>query len=414
MEQQNEQMLTGVKVLDLSNLIAGPGISTILADFGADVIKVEHPKIGDYVRNWGQKKNGVPLAWKYYGRGKRLLSVDLGKPDGQSIIRSLAAQTDILIESYRPGKMEEWNLDYETLAAENPGLIMIRITGFGQTGPYKNRPGFGTLAEAISGFAHITGQQDGPPTLPSFALGDGITSLVGTYSVMMALYHRDVHGKTGQVIDLSIYESMFPVIGPQAIEFDQLGKVQGRNGNRSTRGVPRNAYETSDNKWVAISASASDMAFRLFKAIGRADMVENPRYADQAKRLENGDEVDGIVADWIRSHPLNEVLPQFEAFGVPAAPVYDISQIYEDPQYQARETIIELEDDDFGSVKMANIPPRFSKNPGHIRYPGRAAVGHDTVEILQEMGLSDQDIETLVENNIVRVNPKNVEMKAAG
>ncbi len=414
MEQQNEQMLHGVKVLDLSNLIAGPGISTIMADFGADVIKVEHPKIGDYVRNWGQKKDGVPLAWKYYGRGKRLLSVDLGKAEGQALIRKLAAQSDILIESYRPGKMEEWNLDYETLSAENPGLIMIRITGFGQTGPYKTRPGFGTLAEAISGFAHITGQKDGPPTLPSFALGDGITSLVGTYSVMMALYHRDVHGKTGQVIDLSIYESMFPVIGPQAIEFDQLGKIQGRNGNRSTRGVPRNAYETSDGKWIAISASASDMAFRLFKAIGRADMVDNPRYADQAKRLEHGDEVDGIVADWIRSHPLSEVLPQFEKFKVPAAPVYDISQIMEDPQYLARESIIELQDDDFGSVKMANIPPRFSKTPGHIRHPGRNAIGHDSFEILQEMGLSDQEIEQLVESNIVRVNEKKIEMQAAG
>ncbi len=414
MAQQAEQMLTGVKVLDLSNLIAGPGISTIMADFGAEVIKVEHPKIGDYVRNWGQKKNGVPLAWKYYGRGKRLLSVDLGKSEGQAIIRSLAATADILIESYRPGKMEEWNLGYETLAADNPGLIMIRITGFGQTGPYKNRPGFGTLAEAISGFAHITGQKDGPPTLPSFALGDGITSLVGTYSVMMALYHRDVHGKTGQVIDLSIYESMFPVIGPQAIEYDQLGKVQGRNGNRSTRGVPRNAYETSDHKWVAISASASDMAFRLFKAIGRQDMVDNPRYADQAKRLENGDEVDGIVADWIRSRPLTEVLTQFEAFKVPAAPVYDISQIMEDPQYLARETIIELEDDDFGTVKMANIPPRFSKTPGLIRHPGRAAIGYDTADILREMGMSETEIEKLAEDKIVRVHEKKIEMKAAG
>ncbi len=414
MGQQAEQMLNGVKVLDLSNLIAGPGISTILADFGADVIKVEHPKIGDYVRNWGHKKDGVPLAWKYYGRGKRLLSLDLGKQEGQDIVRKLAASSDILIESYRPGKMEEWNLDYESLSAANPGLIMIRITGFGQTGPYKKRPGFGTLAEAISGFAHITGQADGPPTLPSFALGDGITSLVGTYSVMMALYHRDVHGKTGQVIDLSIYESMFPVIGPQAIEFDQLGKIQGRNGNRSTRGVPRNAYATSDQRWVAISASASDMAFRLFEAIGRKDMVTDARYDTPAKRLAHGDEVDGIVADWIRSHPLDEVLRVLESFKVPVAPVYDIAQIMEDPQYLARQTIIELEDDDFGSVKMANIPPRFSKTPGHIRHPGRSAIGHDTVEILQEMGMNSAEIEQLVANNIVRINEKNVEMKAAG
>jgi crotonobetainyl-CoA:carnitine CoA-transferase CaiB-like acyl-CoA transferase len=286
MEQFTEQMLSGVKVLDLSNLIVGPGISTILADFGANVIKVEHPKFGDYIRSWGHKKNGVPLAWKSHGRGKRLLSVDLNAVEGQRIIRRLAAETDVLIESYRPGKMEEWGLDYDTLVQDNPGIIMIRITGWGQTGPYKNRPGFGTLAEAFSGFAHMTGQKDGPPTLPSFPLGDGITSLVGVYSVMMALYYRDVHHKPGQIIDLSIFESIFSVLGPQAIEYDQLGRIQGRSGNRSTRGVPRNAYITADDRWVAISASASDMAFRLFKAIGRTDMIDDSRYNTPAKRLE--------------------------------------------------------------------------------------------------------------------------------
>lgn len=406
MEQKTEQMLDGVKVLDLSNLIAGPGISTILADFGADVIKVEHPKAGDYIRNWGHKKNGVPLAWKSHGRGKRLLSVNLNSPEGQRIIRRLAAETDIIIESYRPGKMEEWGLDYESMAQDNPGLIMIRITGWGQTGPYKDRPGFGTLAEAFSGFAHITGQKDGPPTLPSFALGDGITSLVGAYSVMMALYHRDVHGKPGQIIDLSIFESIFAAIGPQAIEYDQLGKVQGRAGNRSTRGVPRNAYETADKRWVAISASASDMAFRLFNAIGRADMVEEPRYANPAKRLENGDEVDSIVADWIKNRPLIEVLETLERFEVPIAPIYDIGQIMGDPQYIARQSIIELADDDFGKIRMANIPPRFSRTPGRIRHPGRSAIGHDTVEILHDIGMSNSEIQELREKGIIKAPEK--------
>lgn len=402
MEQLTEQMLGGVKVLDLSNLIAGPGISTILADFGADVIKVEHPKSGDYIRNWGHKKNGVPLAWKAHGRGKRLLSLNLNLPEGQKIIRKLAADTDILIESYRPGKMEEWGLDYDSLAKDNPGLIMVRITGWGQTGPYKDRPGFGTLSEAFSGFAHITGQKDGPPTLPSFALGDGITSLVGAYSVMMALYHRDAHGRPGQVIDLSIFESIFAVLGPQAIEYDQLGRIQGRAGNRSTRGVPRNAYMTADNRWVAISASASDMAFRLFKAIGRADMVEDPRYNTPAKRLENGDEVDAIVADWIRNRPLREVLSTLEEFEVPIAPIYDIGQIMDDPQYKARQSIIELEDEDLGRIRMANIPPRFSRTPGRIRHPGRLAIGHDTVEILHSIGMNAGEIEELREKGVIR------------
>lgn len=406
MEKQTAQMLDGVRVLDISNLIAGPGISTILADFGADVIKVEHPKIGDYIRNWGHKKDGVPLAWKSHGRGKRLLSVNLNTPEGQQIIRRIAAEVDIMIESYRPGKMESWGLDYDTLAADNPGLILIRITGWGQTGPYMDRPGFGTLAEAFSGFAHITGQADGPPTLPSFALGDGITSLVGAYSVMMALYHRDVHGQPGQVIDLSIFESIFSILGPQPIEYDQLGKIQNRFGNRSTRGVPRNAYETSDGRWVAISASASDMAFRLFKAIGREDMVEDPQYATPAKRLENGDVVDGVVADWIKSHPLVEVLEKLESFKVPIAPVYDIGQIMQDPQYQARNTIIQLPDEDLGSVKITNIPAKFSRTPGKIRHTGRTAIGYDTLEILESIGMSDEEIETLRDKQIIRAPEK--------
>ena len=413
MEQHSEQMLRGVKVLDLSNLIAGPGISTILADFGADVIKVEHPRIGDYIRNWGHKKDGVPLAWKSHGRGKRLLSVDLSRPEAQEIIRQIAADVDILIESYRPGKMEEWGLDYDSLAKDHPGLIMIRVTGWGQNGPFKDRPGFGTLAEAFSGFAHITGQADGPPTLPSCALGDGVTSLVGAYSVMMALYHRDVHGSTGQVIDLSIFESLFAVLGPQVIEYDQLGKIQNRFGNRSVRSVPRNAYETSDGRWVAISASASDMAFRLFKAIDREDMVENPRYANPQKRLENGDEVDKIVADWIKAHPLTEVLERLESFQVPIAPVYDIGQIVQDPQYLARRAIFHIEDEDLGPMRMTNIPPKFSRTPGKIRHTGRTAIGHDTQAILQSIGMSDKEIHALHDKGIIKMRQEKAADKPA-
>lgn len=406
MTEPNEQMLEGVRVLDISNLIAGPGISTILADFGAEVIKVEHPKIGDYIRNWGHKKDGVPLAWKSHGRGKKLLSVNLNSGEGQEIIRKIVADVDIMIESYRPGKMEEWGFDYETLKELNPGLILIRITGWGQTGPYKDRPGFGTLAEAFSGFANITGHADGPPTLPSFALGDGVTSLVGAYSVMMALYHRDVHKKTGQVIDLSIFESMFSVLGPQAIEFDQLSRIQRRSGNRSTRGVPRNAYITEDSRWIAISASASDMAFRLFKAIGRSDMVEDERFANPAKRLENGDEVDGIVADWIKKYPLKKVMEILESYEVPVAPVYDIGQIMEDPQYKARQTIVELIDEDLGPVKMTNIPPKFSLTPGKIRHTGRTEIGFDTVEILHDLGFAKEEIADLESRRIIRAPMK--------
>jgi len=401
MEQEHDQMLKKIKVLDISNLIAGPGISTILADFGADVIKVEHPKAGDYIRNWGHKKDGIPLAWKSHGRGKRLLAVNISKPAGQKIIRRIAAEVDIMIESYRPGKLEEWGLDYETLSRDNPKLILVRVTGWGQTGPYKDRPGFGTLAEAFSGFAHITGQADGPPTLPSFALADGVTALVGAYAVLAALYYRDVNDKPGQVIDLSIFESLFAVLGPQAIEYDQLKIVQKRFGNRSPRGVPRNAYQTSDNRWLAISASASDMAIRLFKAIGRDDMAADPQYATPGKRLENGDLIDGTIADWIRQRPLKAVLAKLEDFKVPVAPVYDIAQIMQDPQYQARQSIIQLPDEDLGAVKMTNIPVKFSKTPGRIRHTGRTQIGFDSIDILRSVGMSDPEIDQLIEQEIV-------------
>ena len=401
MERNSEQMLANVSVLDISNLIAGPGISTILADFGADVIKVEHPKTGDYIRNWGHKKNGIPLAWKSHGRGKRLLSVNLNTAEGQKIIRKIASHVDVMIESYRPGKLEEWGLDYETLSADNPKLILIRVSGWGQTGPYRDRPGFGTLAEAFSGFAHITGQADGPPTLPSFALADGIAALVGTYAVMMALYYRDVQNRPGQIIDLSIFEPIFAVLGPQAIEYDQLGIIQQRFGNRSPRGVPRNAYQTSDGRWVAISAFASDMALRLFRAMGRDDMLEDPRYNTAANRLENGDVVDGIVADWMKQYPLKEVLDRLEEYEVPVAPVYDIAQIMHDPQYQARQAITQIPDEDLGAVKMTNIPVKFSLTPGKIRHSGRTAIGHDTVAILKSIGINDREIEELIDKKIV-------------
>ena len=403
MSHQYKQALEGIRVLDISNLIAGPGISTNLADFGADVIKVEHPKAGDYLRSWGAKKNGIPLAWKMHARGKRLLAVDMHKPEGQQIIKTLAAGSDLMIENFRPGKLEQWGLGYDVLSAQNKKLILVRVTGWGQTGPYKERPGFGTLAESVSGFAHITGQPDGPPTLPPFGLADGVTALVGTYAVMMALYYRDTRNGPGQVIDLSIYEPFFSILGPQAIEYDQLGIVQGRTGNRSPRGVPRNSYETADGRWVSISAASGNLAFRVFKAIGREDMVDDPNYGTAANRLANGDEIDAIIAAWIKTRPLDEVLATFEAHQVPMAPIYDIAQIMQDPQYRARNTVCEVADEDFGVVKMANIPPRLSLTPGRIRHAGRTQIGHDTMQILKEAGFSDKEIRGLDERGIVKI-----------
>ncbi len=396
-----QQMLLGIKVLDISNLLAGPLISTNLADFGADVIKVEHPRTGDPARNWGSSKNGVSLTWKSLARGKRLIAIDINKPEGQEIIRQLAAKSDVMIENYRPGKLGQWGLDYERLSKINPKLILIRVTGWGQTGPYKDRPGFGTLAEAFSGFAHITGLPDGPPTLPPFGLADGVTSLIGTYAALVALYYRDVHHQPGQLIDLSIYESIFSILGPQPTEYDQLGIIQQRMGNRSPRNVPRNTYKTSDGKWVALSASAPAIATRLFRAIGREDMNVDPRYSTTEARRAHGDEVDEIVSGWIRQHSLKDVLSIFEQFEVAVAPVYDIQQIMEDPHYQARETIIQVPDKDLEKVRITNIVPRFSMRPGRISHTGRNEIGFDTIDILEEIGFKPDQIEELWDKKVI-------------
>lgn len=401
MNENGRQMLQGIKVLDISNLLAGPGISTNLADFGAEVIKVEHPQGGDPMRKWGEAKNGISLAWKSYGRGKRLLAVDMHQSAGQEIIRKLAAQSDIMIENYRPGKLEAWGLGYDRLSALNPRLILVRITGWGQTGPYKNRPGFGTLAEAFSGFAHITGQADGPPTLPPFGLADSITSVTGTYAVMMALYDRDINNQPGQVIDLSIYESIFSILGPQVTEYDQLGIIHKRVGNRSPRGVPRNAYRTADDRWVALSANAPNIAARLFRAIGREDMNADPRYATAEARLAHGDEVDGIVGQWIARHALKEVLEILQDGEVAIGPIYDIRQLVEDPHVASRETIIQMPDPDLGNVRIPNIAPRFSRTPGKIKHTARNEIGYDTLAILREIGYPNEEIEALANKRIV-------------
>ena len=377
--------LDGIRVLDLSSLYAAPLVATHLGDFGADVIKVEHPR-GDDARRWGLSKDGVPLWWKTISRNKRVIALDLNAEDDRDVVVRLAAQADVLIENFRPGRLEAWGLGPDRLHALNPRLVVVRVTGFGQTGPYSARPGFGTLAEAFSGFAHITGMTDGPPTLPPFGLADGICGLVGTYATMIALYWRDARGGgLGQVIDLSLYEPLFSILGPQVTEFTELGVVQGRHGNRSPRTAPRNAYETADGRWVVISAGTQQIAQRIFAAIGRPELGDDERFRDAVSRRAHADEIDAIVAGWIAGRPLDEVLARFEEVEAPIAPVYDAAQIAADPQYRERGSIVEVDDPDLGSVWMANVVPRLSRTPGAIRRTGTTAVGGDGDEILREL-----------------------------
>jgi crotonobetainyl-CoA:carnitine CoA-transferase CaiB-like acyl-CoA transferase len=373
--------LAGVHVLDLSSLYAGPLIATTLGDFGADVIKVEHPR-GDDARRWGASKDGISLWWKVISRNKRLVCLDLNLEEDRRQVVELARWADVLIENFRPGRMERWGLGPERLRAENPRLIMVRVSGFGQFGPYSERPGFGTLAEAFSGFAFITGQPDGPPTLPPFGLADGVAALAGTYATMIALYWRDARGgNLGQVIDLSLYEPLFAILGPQITEYTQVGSVQRRQGNRSPRTNPRNAYATADGHWVAISAGTQQIANRIFEAIGRPELGIDPRFCSAAARRQHADEVDRLVAHWIGTHTLEEVLDRFERAQAPIAPVYDIAQIFADAHYRARATFTDVPDPDLGSVIMQNVVPRLSRTPGRIRSTGATAIGAHTDDV---------------------------------
>ena len=376
--------LDGLRVLDLSSLYAAPLIATNLGDFGAEVIKVEHPR-GDDARRWGLAKDGVPLWWKSVARNKRVIALDLGTEEDRAVVRRLAAGADVLIENFRPGRLERWGLGPEALHADNPGLVIVRVTGFGQTGPYSDRPGFGTLAEAFSGFAHMTGQPDGPPTLPPFGLADAVCGLAGTYATLAALYWRDAAGgDAGQVIDLSLYEPLFSVLGPQVTEFSALGVVQNRQGNRSPRTSPRNAYRTSDERWVAISGGTQQIADRVLRAVEREDLVGDPRFCDAAARRANADDLDAIVAGWIAAHRLDQVLARFEEVQAPIAPVYDTRQILDDPQYQARESFVRCPDPDLGEVTIPGIVPRLSRTPGQVRWTGPAAIGADSARVLEE------------------------------
>jgi len=379
--------LKGLRVIDCATLFAGPVISTLMGDFGADVIKIEHPS-GDPLRNMGAKKDGHGLWWKTAARNKRCIALDLKTKEDADIFKALVANADVLVENFRTGTLESWGLGWRELSAINPRLIMVRVTGFGQTGPYRRRAGFGTLAEAMSGFAHITGQADGPPTLPPFGLADGIAAYFGCFAAMFAIYERDVRGSgRGQYIDLAIYEPIFALLGPQPIIFDQLGIIQNRTGNRSVNNAPRNAYRTRDNRWVALSAAAPSIVRRVLELTGGQSAADDPRFQTNADRVRHVEEIDAIVGGWIARHDLAEVVEAFEKVEAAIAPIYDIEQIFRDPQFVARESIATVEDEDLGPVRMQNVFPRLSRTPGAIRFAG-GRIDQHRQEILHELRVS--------------------------
>lgn len=390
--------LEGIRVLDAATLFAGPMAATLLGDFGAEVIKIEHPK-GDPVRTHGAAKDGVGLWWKMLSRNKKAITLYLGSPRGQDLLKQMVADADVLVENFRPGTLERWGLGYDVLAEINPRLVLARVTAFGQTGPYATRPGFGTLAEAMSGFAAITGEPDGPPTLPPFGLADGVAGLTTAFGILAALRARDITGR-GQVLDLAIIEPMLSILGPQAITWDQLGQLPVRTGNRSTNNAPRNTYLTQDGSWVAVSTSAQSIAERVMTLVGRPDLITEPWFASGAERALHADELDAAVQAWIGEHSLADVLAAFEGAQAAVAPVYTIADIFTDPQYQHLGTIGTYEDEELGPVRFPGVMFRLSDTPGSVESTGPAK-SHHTAEVLGHYGVRTDQLAELRDLGVI-------------
>src|SRR5438067_9152759 len=389
--------LEGVRVLDLSRLVAGNTLTQLLADFGAEVIKVE-PPAGDTLRAW--QTNGVSTHWKLYGRNKQSLCLELRRPEARALLLRLVPSAAVFVESFRPGTLEQMELAPATLLEHNPKLVVVRISGWGQAGPYRRRPGFGTLVEGIAGFAAINGFADREPVLPPMYLADTYAGLYGAIGVMVALREVEVNGGRGQVIDLPLLDPLFTVLGPQAANFRLTGEVKPRTGSRSTNSGPRNAYRTKDGRYVALSASTQKMTERLFNAIQRPDLIQDPRYRTNADRVKNAAGLDAIIGEFIAGKTQAETVAFFEQAEVTIGPIYDISQILEDPHFIEREVIADYPDREMGAYPMHHVVPRLQGTPGSIREPA-PRLGQHNREILAEAGVDAREYDALVKEGVV-------------
>ncbi|MGZ5032577.1 MAG: CaiB/BaiF CoA transferase family protein [Usitatibacter sp.] len=386
--------LSGVRVLDLSRLVAGNTLTGVLADFGAEVIKVE-PAAGDTLRAW--RTRDVQVNWKLYARNKKSLALELRMPEARDLLLKLVAKSDIFVESFRPDTLETMGLGPDVLLERNPKLVVVRISGWGQTGPYRRRPGFGTLVEGISGFASFNGFPDREPVLPPMYMADSYAGLYGAIGALIALREVEVNGGKGQVIDLPLLDPLFHVLGPQAASYRLTGQVKPRTGSRSTNSGPRNAYRTKDGKYVALSASTQKMAERVFTSIGRPDLIDDPRYKTNAERVKNAAELDVIIGAFIAQKTQDENVAFFEKAEVTIGPIYDIAQILEDPHFIEREILADYPDADMGTYPMHHVVPRLMGTPGAIRTPA-PTLGEHNRELLAEVGVDSRHYEALLDS----------------
>ena len=394
--------LEGLRVLDISNVIAGPFAAGMLGDFGADVLKVELPGSGDPCRAIPPHKDGKPLIWKVTNRNKKAVTLDLRKPEGVALFKRLVPRFDVLIENYRPGTLDKWGLDKKILWELAPKLTILRLTGFGQTGPYRNFPGFARLFEAYSGLTYITGERDGPPLHPGYPIGDPIAGVFGAFSVVTALYHRLRHPDSpGQEIDLSATEAMLRLLEVLPIEYDQLGQVHERIGNDNAYVAPANIFPTKDDHWVTFTCATQNIFERFAALIGRPELLQDPRFAKNAARVRNRKEMDAMAKEWIGARPLSEVLEQLSSAGVSAAPIYSNKQLIEDPHFIERGAVTSVPDPDFGSVKMPGVVPRFSETPGSIRSTGPAMGAHNNEVFGGWLGLDETEQARLRELGVI-------------
>jgi len=397
--------LAGLRVLDLSRLVAGNMLSLQLADYGADVIKLEDAGTGDTLRHWRERSaahpDGVSVWWKVYARNKKSLAIDLRPEAGKDVLRRLIPEAQVLVESFRPGTLEKMGLGPDVLFAMNPKLVVVRLTGWGQTGPYRQQPGFGSLVEAMSGFAAKNGMPGNPPMMPNMALADMVAGLYGAFAVAAAVRNVEVLGGRGQVIDLSLLEPLLSIMGPDAAAYRVTGQVPSRTGNRTSIAAPRNVYRTADDQWVALSASTQGMTERLFRAIGREDLITDPRFCTNADRLAHMDALDAIIGDFVAARSLDDNLAFFRREEVTVGPVYDIGQIVTDPHVVARGVLVDAPDRELGRVPMHAVVPRLSETPGVLARPA-PALGEHTREVLRGAGLTEDQIQQLAASGVIR------------